>query len=114
MASKVGWTHMHPEGKLASIWLEATKSESFLRRICVRVDDCPETIKRSELAATVKRGWEVQIPTWPSFGDCLYIESSTRFVTFVDSDGQLCETGVDDITAIRQNPEAPWTKVVEG
>ena len=90
MASKTGWW---PKGWQVDIREGTTKlyfgnAHGKRHRVCVRVDECPETMTRAEL--NKKKGWEVKATTVQVTGQ----EPQTR-------------------THARPHPEAEWSEIVE-
>jgi len=60
MASRVGWTDKN-DYTICQSFLYDAPLDHCSRRVCVTVQPCPKSIPRSELAATLERGWEVRL-----------------------------------------------------
>lgn len=110
MASKVGWT-----GPYYIQQMLALGNESLLPgdvRVCVRVDELSESVKRSELGKVLKPGMEVHVPSTYG-GDEKYV------VTDIEDEevvywGEMAFS-VSDVSEYRPHPDCPvWIPVVEG
>lgn len=116
--SKTGWTCEPNGGCVAQAdlcncphGLDDCKEKTVgpARRICVRIDECPETMTRAEAKEKIEAGWEIR------FCDGL----AQWFVTDTFSAvGDTVQCGVHDvelstITAARPHSGAEWIKIVD-
>ncbi len=114
--SKTGWTIAEDEGYVNQFCLtEKKRTTEFSRRVCVRVDECPETMTRGEAQEKIKRGWEVSDAV-----DDDDIKSRTAGLIVVEIGQQGPETEIegtfmpwDNVAYARPHNEAPWIEIVE-
>ena len=111
MTSKTGWW---PKGWQVDIREGTPKlylgnAHGKRRRVCVRVDECPETMMRAELREKWNKHWLFRFQSGGKTRECRieFIPSGE----FLWHGGRLLDSC---ITHARPHDEAPWTTVEDG
>ena len=113
MASKTGWTLWANEQVINPLVRKWASQGNH--RICVRVDDAPESLTRAELAKVIKPEWEVVAGLVGGIVCRTFDGSGSLCVAlnWLDGTVSVAYRTFAVITVARPHGEAEWIKITD-